>query len=229
VSALTFTRRNDSDRRLRCRCPCDLSSGHEAKQNGERWRTESVSPGGGGIWISALSVLRSAGKSKSVRSVGTDLLLLLCERQRHRIRRVKAQIVALYIAWLIAAGMLVATVVGPPSFAVGLASRVLDHSHTLRSSSVHRRGNYSPRKDFYTLLRWVCCAAFAYSAFTAFQMKRASWTWVFGILAVLFNPFGIVHLQQATWQVIDWAAIGVIVVGAVVFWRDKGTSKAQAK
>ena len=141
-------------------------------------------------------------------------------------QRVKTQIVALYIAWLIAMGMLVATVIGPPSFSVDIASRVLGHSHTLRSS-LHARNYYSPRKDFYTLLRWVCCAAFAYSAFAAFQMKREAFMWVFGIFAVLFNPFGIVHLQQATWQVIDWAAIGVIVIGAIVFWRHKGTSNAK--
>jgi hypothetical protein len=141
---------------------------------------------------------------------------------------VKTQIVVLYIAWLIAMGMLVATAVGPPSFAVGFASRVLGHSNSLRSS-IHGRSYYSPRKDFYTLLRWICFAVFAYSAFTAFQMTRVGWTWAFGILAVLFNPFAIPHLQQATWQMIDWAAIAVILIGAIVFWRDKATSKAKAK
>jgi hypothetical protein len=141
---------------------------------------------------------------------------------------VKTQIVALYIAWLISAGMLVATVIGPPSFTFGLASRVLGHSTTLRSSS-HRHNHYSQQKDFYTLLRWICCAAFAYSAFTAFQMKRVTWTWIFAILAVLFNPLAPVHLQRDTWQILDWGAIGVTGIAAIVFWRDEGTSVGKPK
>jgi hypothetical protein len=60
-------------------------------------------------------------------------------------------------------------------------------------------------------------------------MKRAAWTWVFGLLAVLFNPLAPVHLQRATWQIVDSGAIGVIVIAAVVFWRDKGmATKAKA-
>ncbi len=75
------------------------------------------------------------------------------------------------------------------------------------------------RESFYTLLRWVCCAAFAYSAIAAFQLKRIRWTWIFGILAALFNPITPVHLQRDTWQIVDWFAIAVMVIAAVVFWR----------
>ncbi|PYJ94172.1 MAG: hypothetical protein DME62_05730 [Verrucomicrobia bacterium] len=42
--------------------------------------------------------------------------------------------------------------------------------------------------NFYTLLRWVCCAVFAYSAVTSFQMKRMVWLCIFAALAALFNP-----------------------------------------
>ena len=59
-------------------------------------------------------------------------------------------------------------------------------------------------------------------------MKRVAWIWIFGILALLFNPLAPVHLQRATWQIIDWGAIGVIVIAAVVFWRDRGTVVAKA-
>ena len=136
-------------------------------------------------------------------------------------RRGIARIVSLYVAWLIAAVMLVAAVTSPPALDLGLSPRTSGYrAHNFRSYR-YGRSYYSRRNDFYTLLRWVCCVAFAFSAFTAFQMRRVSWTWIFGILAVLFNPLVPVHLQRATWQAIDWGAIGVIVVAAIVFWRDK--------
>src|SRR5260370_40190341 len=71
--------------------------------------------------------------------------------------KAKSTILLLYIAWLIAAVTLV--------FA----------------------GAEKQPDSFYTLLRWVCCAAFAYSAVTSFQMKRMLWLWIFGALAGLFN------------------------------------------
>src|SRR5438046_10621849 len=73
--------------------------------------------------------------------------------------------------------------------------------------------------SFYILLRWICCGVFAYSAFTASEKNRVPWAGIFGVLAVLFNPILPVHLRRDTWQTIDWAAIGVIVVAAIVFWR----------
>src|SRR5436309_1631993 len=94
----------------------------------------------------------------------------------------------LYIAWLVAAVMLVFAVTG--------------------------RHPYS----FYTLLRWICCAAFAFSAFIATEKNRMVWAWIFGVLAVLFNPIVPVHLQRDTWQIIDRVTIGVLVVAAIVFW-----------
>jgi hypothetical protein len=62
---------------------------------------------------------------------------------------------------------------------------------------------------FDTLLRWICCAAFAYSVFIASENKRVPLVWIFGVLAVLFNPILPVHLQRDTWQIIDWAATGL--------------------
>jgi hypothetical protein len=72
--------------------------------------------------------------------------------------------------------------------------------------------------NFYTLLRWVCCAAFAYSAFTAHERNRVAWVWIFGVLAMLFNPIVPLHFQRDTWQMIDWVTISVIVVAGVAFW-----------
>jgi len=98
-------------------------------------------------------------------------------------------ILLLYIGWLIAAMMLV--------FAA--AEKQPD--------------------SFYTLLRWVCCAVFAYSAVTSLQMKRMLWLGIFAVLAVLFNPIVPLGLDRPQWVVADWFSIGAIVISAFVFWK----------
>jgi TonB family protein len=93
----------------------------------------------------------------------------------------------LYIAWVIAAAMLVSAAV--------------------------ERHPYS----FYMLLRWICCPIFAYSAFAAHEKGRLIWPWVFGALAVLYNPIFRVHLDRSTWIGVNWFTVGVIIVAAVAF------------
>jgi hypothetical protein len=105
----------------------------------------------------------------------------------------KSTILLLYIAWLIAAVMLV--------FAA--AEKQPD--------------------SFYTLLRWVCCAVFAYSAVTSFQMKRVLWLWIFGVLAVLFNPIFPLPLDRSLWIAADWFSIGAMVIAAFVFRKASKT------
>jgi hypothetical protein len=103
--------------------------------------------------------------------------------------KTKSTILLLYVSWLIAAVMLV--------FAA--AEKQPD--------------------SFYTLLRWVCCAVFAYSGVTSFQMKRMFWLWIFAVLAVLFNPIFPLGLDRTQWIVADWFSIGAIVIVAFVFWK----------
>ncbi len=104
--------------------------------------------------------------------------------------KAKSTILLLYIAWLIPAVMLV--------FAA--AEKQPD--------------------SFYTLLRWVCCAVFAYSAATSFQMKRMLCLGIFAALAVLFNPIFPLGLDRSLWIVVDWFAIGAVVFAAFIFWKD---------
>ena len=98
-------------------------------------------------------------------------------------------ILLLYIAWLIAAVMLV--------FAA--AEKQPD--------------------SFYTLLRWICCAVFAYSAFTSYQVKRVLWLGIFVVLAALFNPIFLSLRDRSLWIVADWFSIGAMVIAAFVFWK----------
>ena len=98
-------------------------------------------------------------------------------------------LVGLYIAWLVAAALLVYAAV--------------------------ERHPYS----FYTLLRWICCPVFAYSAFAAHEKNRVPWVWVFGVLALLYNPLFRVHLDRSTWTGVNWFTVGAIIIAALSFWR----------
>ena len=94
---------------------------------------------------------------------------------------------ALYIPWLIAAAILVSAAV--------------------------EKHPYS----FYMLLRWICCAIFAWSAFIAHEKDRPFWAWGFGALAALYNPIVLVHLNRSTWINVNWFTVGVIIVAAIAF------------
>lgn len=67
---------------------------------------------------------------------------------------------------------------------------------------------------FFTLLRFVVFASSAYVAYMAYEAKKEKWVWIFGFLAVLFNPFIIIHLNRDIWSVIDLIA-GVFMVSSI--------------
>jgi uncharacterized protein DUF6804 len=96
--------------------------------------------------------------------------------------------VGLYTAWLVVAGLLV-------------------------YAAVERHPS-----SFYTLLRFICCPVFWYSAFAAYEKNRVLWVWVFGVLAALYNPIFRVHLGRSTWIGVNWFTVGAIVVAMVVFF-----------
>ena len=42
--------------------------------------------------------------------------------------------------------------------------------------------------EYYTLLRWVCCISFLYVATRAWNLSRRTWTAIFVITAIIYNP-----------------------------------------
>src|SRR5215471_3835831 len=69
--------------------------------------------------------------------------------------------------------------------------------------------------SFDTLLRWICCPVFAYSAFAAYENKHGVWVWVFGVLAALYNPIFRVHLDRSTWIGVNCITVGIIAVAGI--------------
>jgi hypothetical protein len=71
--------------------------------------------------------------------------------------------------------------------------------------------------DYYTLLRFVVCSTTAYGTFLAVRFKQITWAWIFGIVAVLFNPIFPIHLEKSTWGIIDVVVALLLIVSIFLF------------
>ena len=80
--------------------------------------------------------------------------------------------------------------------------------------------------DYYTVLRWVVCGSASYYLYIAYKLRKIPWVWIFGIMAVLFNPIIPVHLNKSTWAPIDVISGGIILV-SIFFIREKGQGKQE--
>ena len=56
---------------------------------------------------------------------------------------------------------------------------------------------------YYQLLRFVVCGVSVYVAYTAYTWQKMWAVWLFGFIAVLFNPLIPIHLSREAWQPID--------------------------
>jgi len=69
---------------------------------------------------------------------------------------------------------------------------------------------------YYILLRWVCCAAFAYLALQALAREKQGWVWVLGVTAVVYNPLLRIHLTRDIWSIVNIITIGVAWVSVFI-------------
>jgi len=65
---------------------------------------------------------------------------------------------------------------------------------------------------YYILLRWVVCPIFAYSALRAYEKRKESWVWIFGVNAAIYNPIFPLHLSRSIWTVVNVISVVLIVV-----------------
>lgn len=77
---------------------------------------------------------------------------------------------------------------------------------------------------FFTLLRFVVFASSAYVAWTAYKAQKEKWVWLFGFLAVLFNPFIIIHLNRKLWIIID-LIVGIFMIVSIFIFKLKSKNK----
>ena len=67
---------------------------------------------------------------------------------------------------------------------------------------------------FYTLLRLVICVVSLYVAYSFYKSKLTGWTFVFGAIAVLFNPLFPIYLDKSSWVGIDFISAILFFVSA---------------
>lgn len=65
---------------------------------------------------------------------------------------------------------------------------------------------------YYQLLRFVVCPVGGYVAYIAYNWQKLWATWLFGFIAVLFNPLIPIHLSRELWQPIDLVCAVLFVV-----------------
>ena len=70
--------------------------------------------------------------------------------------------------------------------------------------------------DYYTILRLVVCGVSAYVCYRSYINKDEVWSWIFGIIAFLFNPIAPIYLGKRTWVVIDLLVAGIFFVSIFV-------------
>jgi hypothetical protein len=64
---------------------------------------------------------------------------------------------------------------------------------------------------YYTLLRIVACGLFGFLAYDIYIRGGKVLPWVFGFMAVLFNPLIKIHLPKEVWIFIDVVSAAALV------------------
>jgi len=79
---------------------------------------------------------------------------------------------------------------------------------------------------YYTFMRIVVCGISVYVAYQGYQWGQPWATWVFGLVAVLFNPLIPIHLSREIWLPIDLMVAGLCIVAAIAL---KSTDNASVQ
>ncbi|NLD50438.1 MAG: hypothetical protein GX660_25130 [Clostridiaceae bacterium] len=75
---------------------------------------------------------------------------------------------------------------------------------------------------YYKFLRWIVCSTAIYSLYISYNIKEKInyGVWLFGLVAILFNPIIPFYLGKTSWQVAD-IIVGVIFIFSTLFVREK--------
>lgn len=71
-----------------------------------------------------------------------------------------------------------------------------------------------PVYGYYVLLRIIVTAVFGCAAYIAFSKDNSMLPWLYGLVAVVFNPFIPIHLPKEVWIPIDIVAAVFLLVSS---------------
>ena len=76
---------------------------------------------------------------------------------------------------------------------------------------------------YFMLVRFVMTVACGWMAYQYYQGQKTVGTWVFGILALLFQPMYKIALGRTVWNIVDVIVAIFLIVLFVMEWRrEKG-------
>ena len=58
---------------------------------------------------------------------------------------------------------------------------------------------------YYMLLRLIVCGVFIYASIIAVDRSYKTLPWIYGLLAIIFNPIIKIHLPKEAWAIVDVA------------------------
>ena len=70
---------------------------------------------------------------------------------------------------------------------------------------------------FFTLLRLVVFGTTAYLSWLAYRSEKQAWTWIFGFIALVFNPLIPLHLGRDLWVVVDLLVAVFLIISIFAF------------
>ena len=79
---------------------------------------------------------------------------------------------------------------------------------------------------YYVFLRWVCCPLFVYLAVRSADLRHGAWMWIFGVLAIVYNPIFRFHATRGFWSVVNVGTI-VVVVASLFMFRTKNAAPSE--
>jgi len=68
---------------------------------------------------------------------------------------------------------------------------------------------------YYLFLRWLVCPACLYIAARSHRESMTGWTWIFAVLAVMYNPFLRVSLTREFWSIVNILTVIIILGGSI--------------
>ena len=68
--------------------------------------------------------------------------------------------------------------------------------------------------SYYAALRWLICGVSVFGVLRS----QAHWKWIFGIIAVVFNPVAPLYLGRGAWHFVD-VATALVFLASIVMLR----------
>lgn len=81
--------------------------------------------------------------------------------------------------------------------------------------------------SYYLLLHFIICGIFAYLAVNMYQRGKLNWVWIYGALAVLYNPLVPIRLSHNVWPDVYILTIILISFMLWLFFRANKSSQKE--